>query len=165
MAFDCFLKVSGIPGESTDSKHKNWIEVLSFSWGVTQPTSASASSGGGASAERADFQDFSVVKALDKASPKLMLACADGTHIDEVVLDLCRAGGDKLKYTEYKLSNVIVSRYSPGGASQGGETLPLEEVSFNYGKVEITYTQQARAGGRGHGNVAAGWDLQANKKV
>lgn len=165
MAFDCFLKIAGIPGESTDDKHKNWIEVLSYSWGLSQPVSGSASSGGGASSERADFQDFSVVKALDKASPKLMLACADGTHIDEVKLELCRAGGDKLKYMEYKLTNVLVSGYSPGGAAQGGETLPLEEVSFNYGKVELTYTHQARAGGRGHGNVAAGWNLEENKKV
>ena len=83
MAFDAFIKIEGIPGESTDDAHADWIEVLSYSCGVSQPASGSASSGGGASAERADFQDFSIVKALDKASPKLALACADGTHIGE----------------------------------------------------------------------------------
>lgn len=165
MAFDCFLKVDGIPGESTDDKHKHWIEVLSYSWGVSQPASGSASSSGGASAERADFSDFSIVKALDKASPKLMQACADGTHIDEVTMELCRAGGDKMKYMEYKMTNAMVTGVRPGGSAQGGENLPLEEVSFNYGKIELTYTQQTRAGGRGQGNVAAGWDLEANKKV
>lgn len=165
MAFDCFLKIDGIPGESTDDKHSDWIEVLSYSWGVAQPASGSASSGGGGTAERADFADFSIVKTLDKASPKLMLACADGSHINEVTMELCRAGGDKLKYMEYKMSNVIVTSYSPGGSSQGAESLPIEEVAFNYGKVELTYTYQQRAGGGGGGNVAAGWDLETNAKV
>ncbi len=165
MAFDAFLKIDGVPGESTDDKHKDWIEVLSFSWGVSQRASGSASTGGGATAERADFQDFSIVKALDKASPKIALACADGTHIKEVIIELCRAGGDKVKYMEYKMSNAIISSVRPGGSAQGGETLPLEEVSFNYGKIEWTYTQQKRADGSGGGQVAAGWDLEANKKV
>ena len=165
MAFDAFLKIDGIPGESTDSKHKDWIEILSFSAGITQPTSGSASTAGGATAERANFTDFSIVKALDKASPKIALACADGTHIKQVTLELCRAGGDKVKYMEYKLSNCVISSYRPGGSSQGGEALPLEEVSFNYGKIEWTYTQQKRADGSGGGQVAAGWNLEQNKKV
>ena len=120
MAFDAFIKIEGIPGESTDDAHADWIEVLSYSCGVSQPASGSASSGGGASAERADFQDFSIVKALDKASPKLALACADGTHIGEIILELCRAGGDKVKYMEYKLGDAIVSSVRPGGSAQGG---------------------------------------------
>jgi type VI secretion system secreted protein Hcp len=165
MAFDAFLNVDGIPGESTDDAHADWIEVLSYSTGVSQTASGSASSGGGASSERADFQDFSIVKGLDKASPKLSVACADGTHISEVVLELCRAGGEKLKYMEYKLTDCIVSSCRPGGSSGGAETLPLEEVSFNYGKIEWTYTQQKRADGSGGGNVAAGWDLEKNVKV
>ena len=165
MAFDAFLKIEGIPGESTDEKHADWIEILSYSCAITQTASASASSGGGASSERADFSDFSIVKTLDKASPKIAVSCADGTHIPMVTLELCRAGTDKVKYMEYKMSNCIVSSCRPGGSAQGGESLPLEEVSFNYGKVEWSYTQQKRADGGGGGQVAAGWDLQLNKKV
>lgn len=165
MAFDAFLKIDGIPGESTDDAHADQIEILSYNMGVSQTASASASSGGGASSERADFQDFSIVKTLDKASPKLAVACADGTHISEVILELCRAGGDKLKYMEYKLSDCIVSSFRPGGSSQSDEALPLEEVSFNYGKIEWTYTQQKRADGSGGGNVAAGWNLETNTKI
>ncbi len=165
MAFDAFLKIANIDGESTDDAHADWMEILSFSTGVSQTASASASSGGGGSSQRADFDDFSIVKALDLASPLISVACADGTHIDEVVLELCRAGGDKLKYMEYKFTNCIVSSVRPGGSSGGADTLPLEEVSFNYGKVEWTYTKQERAGGGGGGNVASGWDLQANVKV
>ena len=79
-----------------------------------------------------------------------------------VTLELCRATGDKQKYMEYKMSDVLVSSVRPGGSSKAGETLPLEEVSFNYGKIEITYTQTDQTG-KPKGDVKANWDLSANK--
>ncbi len=163
MAFDAFLKVDGIPGESTDDKHKDWIEILSFNFGAHQPASGSASTAGGATSERVNIQDFSVVKALDKASPKLFDQCCSGKHIKEATVELCRAGGDKVKYMEYKMEEVIITSVRPGGSSHGTETLPLEEASFSFGKIKLTYTQQKRADGSGGGNVAGGWDLTANK--
>ena len=163
--FDAFLKVTDIPGESTDDKHKDWIEILSYSWGNSQTPSGTPSSGGGASAERADFQDLTVTKAIDKATPKLALACADGTHIKEVLLALHRAGGQKEKYMEYKLTHCMITSVQQGGAAEGQETLPIEEVSFNYGKVELLYVQQKRADGSGGGQVKTGWDLEKNAKV
>jgi type VI secretion system secreted protein Hcp len=163
MAFDAFLKIEGIPGESTDDKHKDWIEILSYSHGLSQAASGSRSSGGSATAERCNHQDVSIVKTLDKASPKLALFCCNGSHIKEVIIELCRAGGDKQKYMEYKLSDVIISSVRPGGSAQGGETLPLEEVSFNYGKIEWTYTEMDKSSGKPKGNVKSNWDLKANK--
>jgi type VI secretion system secreted protein Hcp len=163
MAFDAFLKIATIPGESTDDKHKDWIEILSFSHGLSQPGSGARSSGGAASAERVNHQDFSIVKTLDKASPKLALACCKGEHIKEVTLALHRATGDKQKYMEYKLSDVIVSSVRPGGSAHGGEQLPLEEVGFNYGKIEWTYTATDHKTGKGAGDVKGHWDLTANK--
>lgn len=163
MAFDAFLKIDGIPGESTDDKHKDWIEVLSFSHGLSQPTSGSVSSGGGRTSERCEHAPYSIVKALDKASPKIALSCCNGNHISEIKIELCRAGGDKQKYMEYKMSDVIVSSVRPGGSSQGGETLPLEEVAFSYGKIEWTYTETDHKTGKPKGNVASNWDLHANK--
>ena len=162
MAADNFLKFDGIKGESTDDKHKDWIEVLSFNWGVSQQASATASSSGGGGVQRADFQDLSIVKLMDSASPLLMKACAGGDHIDEVTLELCRAGGEKLLYMEYKLSNVIIGSVNIGGGG-GGE--PTESITLNYGKIQQTYTKQARKGGGGAGNVEAGWNLQENKPV
>ncbi len=163
MAFDAFLKVDGIEGESQDDKHKSWIEILSYSCGATQPVAGSRSSGGGASAERVNLQDFSVMKTLDKASPKLFFNCCNGKHLKEVKLELCRATGDKQKYMEYKMSDVLVSSVRPGGSAHGGETLPLEEVSFNYGKIEVIYTVTDQKTGAAKGDVKANWDAVANK--
>jgi type VI secretion system secreted protein Hcp len=163
MAFDAFLKIDGIPGESTDDKHKDWVEILSYSHGLSQPATGSASSGGARTAERCNHQDFSVVKTLDKASPKLALFCCNGKHIPKVTVELCRATEDKTKYMEYLLTDVIVSSVRPGGSAQGGETLPLEEVSFNYGKIEWTYTATDHKTGKPAGDVKANWDQIANK--
>jgi len=163
MAFDAFLKIDGIDGESTDDKHKGWIEVLSFNHGATQPPSATASSAGGGTTERVNVHDLVITKHVDKASPKLLENCCNGKHIGTVTIELCRAGGDKLKYMEMKYEQVIISGVQAGGAAQGGDNLPTETISFNPGKLKHTYTQQKRADGSGGGNVTGGWDLTANK--
>ena len=163
MAFDCFMKIDDIPGESTDDKHSEWIELLSYSHGVSQSSSGSASSGGGRSAERCDHADFTVVKTLDKASPKITLACCKGDHIKEIKMELCRATGDKQKYMEYVLSDVIVSSVRPDGSAKGGESLPVEEVSFNYGKIEWIYTETDHKTGKPKGDVKSHWSLEENK--
>ncbi len=161
MAFDTFMKIDGIAGESTDDKHKDWIEITSFSHGMNQPISVSASTAGGASAERVDIQDFAVTKILDKASPKLYEYCCKGKHMPSVIVEMCRAGGDKMRYMEIKMEDVMVSSVSPSGSS-GGD-FPGESVSFNFGRIKWTYTQQKRADGSGGGNVTGGWDLEKNK--
>jgi type VI secretion system secreted protein Hcp len=161
--FDVFLKIDGIAGESMDDKHKDWIEVLSFSHGMKQPASATRSSAGGAGAERCDHEDFVILKALDKASPKIMEQCCNGKHIKEVVVEMCRAGGDKVRYMEIKMEEVIISAVTPTGSSKSEAGFPTEHVGFNYGRIKWTYTQQKREDGSGGGNVAGGWDLTKNK--
>lgn len=163
MAFDAFLKIGTIPGESTDDKHKDWIEILSYNHGLEQKSSGSQSSGGARSAERCNHEDFTIVKALDKASPKLAYACCRGEHIQEITVELCRATGDKQPYMSYKMNDVIVSAVRPGGSASGEEALPLEEVSFNYGKITWKYTMTDHKTGRPAGNVENNWDLTSNK--
>ncbi|TDR70281.1 Hcp family type VI secretion system effector [Paludibacterium purpuratum] len=164
MAFDAFLKIDGIPGESTDDAHKDWIEILSFDHSLEQPAQATASSAGGATAERVNHGMFVISHSLDKSSPKLYEACCTGKHIKDVTIELCRAGGDKLKYMEVKMEQVLVSKVVPSGTSNDAG-FPSEKVSFSYGKIKWTYTQQKRQDGSGGGNVSAGWDLTANKTI
>lgn len=159
MAFDAFIKIEGIPGESLDEKHKDWIEVTDYNFGVRQSTSATASSSGGASSGRATLADFSFTKLLDQASSKLFQASCAGTHIAKLTLSLNRAGGDKLKYFEIELEEVIISDFVQGGGS--GE--PLEYIQINYGRIKTTYTLQKRANGGAGGNISGGWDRIRNK--
>jgi type VI secretion system secreted protein Hcp len=160
MAGDCFLKIDKVPGESTDEKHKDWIEVLSYSHGITQKGAGGRSTGGAASGGRTDHQDFSIVKALDKASPTLNLLCCQGDHIPNVVIELCRATGKKEKYMEYKMQDVIISSVSIGG---GGGGLPTESVTFNYGKLTWNYIQTDHKTGEAKGNIEKFWSLIDNK--
>lgn len=165
MAFDAFIKIDGIPGESSDDKHKEWIEIVNYDHRIEQPASSTASSVGGATAERVNHGTFNFVHQLDKATPKLLEACCTGKHIKEVTIEFCRAGGDKLKYMEIKLEQVLVSAVSENGASTAESGFPGESVALSYGKIKWTYTQQKRADGAGGGNVSAGWDLTANKTI
>jgi type VI secretion system secreted protein Hcp len=164
MAFDAFMKIDGIEGESNDSKHKGELEVLSYSFGVSQAITGTVSSTGTFTGQRADHAPLTFHKHLDKASPKLKAACAGGDHLKSAVLTLCRAAGDKQPYMEYKLSDVLVSSYRIGGSSQGEGPVPVEEVSLVYGKIEYKYTVIG-IDGKAAGNVSAGWNLKENKKA
>jgi len=164
MPFDSFLKIDGVDGESTDAKHKGEIEILSFSWGVAQAITGTVSSTGTFSGQRADLVALTVVKQLDKSSPKLAQACAAGDHFKGAVLTLCRAGGDKQPYMKYKLSDVLLEAVRTGGASHGEGGVPTEEVSLRYAKIELEYTVVG-TDGKPAGSVAGGWDLKENKKA
>jgi type VI secretion system secreted protein Hcp len=121
-------------------------------------TPSTASSSGGATAERVNHGRFHVVHLLDKTSPKLYDACCTGKHIKEVVIELYRAGGDKTKYAEIRMEQAIVASVDMAG---GGD-FPGEIISFSYGKISWDYIQQKRTDGTGGGHIAAGWDLTRN---
>ena len=160
--FDTYLQIEGVPGESLDEKHKDWIELLGFDHKMDQPTSSSKGSAGGAATGRTVHSDFVIHKLIDKSSPKLYEAVSSGKHFKKCKLEVCRAGGSQLKYYEVTLEEVLISHV---GISKSGEDggVPTESISFNYGKIEWTYTQQKRADGSGGGNVTAKYDLTAGK--
>lgn len=160
MAVDYFLKISGMEGESQDDKHKGEIEILSWNWGATQ--TGTHARGGGGGAGRVDMQDFTLTKYIDKASPKLILACAKGDHVDKAILTCRKAGGEQQEYLKVTFSGLMVSSYQTGG-SEGGEN-PTENVSLNFGKVEFEYREQKPDGTLG-GTVKAGYDLKTNKPI
>lgn len=165
MAFDAFIQLDGIKGESTDDKHKDWLEILSFGFGAQQSQSGTSSSAGNLSSARVNVQNFTFMHYLDLASPKLFEYCCTGQSIPKVTISLNRAGGDKAKYMEYKLTDVIVTSVGKGGdASSASHDVPLESISLAFGKIEMTYTKIG-IDGKAAGNASAGWDLKANKKV
>jgi type VI secretion system secreted protein Hcp len=160
MAVDMFIKIDGIKGESKDKAHKDEIDVLAWSWGISQ--SGTLHAGGGAGAGKANFQDVSFTKWIDKASPELMLACASGKHIKNAVLVVRKAGGDKpLEYLKYTLEPVMVTSLSTGGS--GGEDRLTENVTLNFGTVKVEYDEQEAKGG-GTGPVTFSWDIAQNEK-
>jgi type VI secretion system secreted protein Hcp len=157
MAVDMFLKITDIPGESRDDKHKDEIEIVSFSWAVSQ--SGTVSGGGGGGAGKTEFQDFSFAMPVSKASPKLFLACAKGEHLAEATLTVRKAGATQVDFLVYKLSDCIVSTYQEGADT--GSELPGDAFTLNFAKIEISYKEQDPKGGVG-AETQAGWDLKQN---
>jgi type VI secretion system secreted protein Hcp len=161
VASDYLLKIDGIKGESTDAKHKDEIEIESFSWGATQP--GTFSSGGGGGAGKVSFQDIHFTTRVNVASPNLMVACASGQHIKVATLTVRKAGKDQQEYYIIKLSDNLVSSYQSGG-SEGSNALPVDQFSLNFAKIEFEYKIQKPDGTLG-ASVKGGWDLKTNKKV
>lgn len=160
MAVDMFVEMKPINGESSDDKHKDWIEILSFNQGVTQPVS-SASRTGGRTGGRADFSPFCFSKVMDKATPDLNKFCAQGTHIATVNVELCLASEEKHVFMKYELSDVIIQSVTVGG-SQQDESRPTEDVCMAFGKIKWEYTPIDQTG-KGAAAAKAEWDLEANK--
>src|SRR5262245_38880290 len=111
-AVDYFLKIKGIDGESADGKHKGEIDVESWSWGETQ--SGTGQFGGGSGAGKVQMQDFHFVMKMNKATPKLMLACASGEHIADALLTCRKAGKDQQEFLKIKFTDLLVSSYQSG---------------------------------------------------
>jgi type VI secretion system secreted protein Hcp len=161
MAIDVYLHIDGIKGESTDDRHKDWIECKSVSWAVEQPRSATSSTGGGHTAERCEHRDVVITKLADLASPILLQTCSAGRTIPKAKLEFMRADaqGERVKYFEIELDNVLIGAVSPS-VSEGD--IMTEEVGFKFSKVRWKYTQQRVSGGMG-GNTSGGWDLATNR--
>jgi len=157
---DFFIKFDGIKGESTDVKHKDEIDVESWSWGETHPGSASSGGGGGAAGKVA-MQDFHFVMKLNRASPGLMKACATGQHIKLATLSARKAGKGQQEYLTFKFHDVLVSSFQTGGA-EGSTLVPTDQVSFNFAKLEVEYKPEKADGSLGAG-VEFRYDLKTNK--
>jgi len=146
--FDAFLKIEGVEGESTDSKHLNWIEVQSFAHGNTSPAPATGKPG---------FSDCCLTKYTDKSSPVLEQNCAQGKHFRSANLELVTADANRVRFYQIVLSNVVVSSVSASGTT-GASTKPLESLCLTYSQISWTYTE-LDASGVPAGDFKAWWDL------
>ncbi len=158
MAVDMFLKITGVEGESTDKSHKGEIDVLAWSWGMSQ--SGTTHMGGGGGSGKVNVQDISLTKYVDASSNALMLGCCKGTHFDEAVLVVRKAGDTPLEYIKLTMKEVIVSSLSTGGS--GGEDRLTENLTLNFAEFKYEYQTQSTKGGKEGGARTAAWNIAEN---
>jgi type VI secretion system secreted protein Hcp len=159
-AVDYFLKIKGIEGEAQDAKHPSEIELESWSFGESNSGSHAGGMGGGAG--KVTMQDFHFVMRVNKSSPKLFIACATGSHIDQAVLTCRKAGKEQQEFLKYTFSDLLISNYQTGGSA--GDVIPTEQISFNFAKIEVEYKAQKKDGTL-EGGIKAGYDLKKNAEV
>ena len=157
MAADIFAKIGDIKGESLDAKHKDEVEVLSWSWGVAQ--SGSITGGGGQG--KASFNDFHFTHAIDKSSPVLMKACATGNHIKDATITVRKAGKGQQEYLIIKMTDIIITGVSPSGSGDSAAT--AESVALQFAKVELEYKPQ-KADGSLDAGVFFKYDIKSQKE-
>jgi type VI secretion system secreted protein Hcp len=156
VAADIFAKLGDIKGESLDDKHKDEIEVLSWSWGVTNAVTAA---GSGAAQGRARFQDLSFTHKIDKASPVLMQACATGVHLKDATITHRKAGKGQQEFLIVKMNDVIITAVAHGGTTAQPAS---ETVTLAFAKVDLEYKPQKPDGSLDAG-IHFKYDLKANK--
>jgi len=159
MALDMFLDIKGeVAGEAQDSKHKDEIDVLAWSWGLSQ--SGSFHVGGGGGSGKANFQDISITKWIDKSSATLALYCANGDHFTDAKLVVRKAGKNPLEYLTIEMKKVLITSISTGGS--GGEDKLTENLTLNFAEVKVTYKEQ-KEDGSGGVEKNFKWNIPANE--
>ena len=159
MAADIHLKLGDIKGESTDDKHKDEIDVLSWSWGMSNAPSVVTGGGGGVG--KVHFQDIQFVHRIDRASPNIMKACAIGEHIKDATLSQLKSGKTRVDYIIIKLNDVLVTSVSDSASS--GDEQPTENVTLAFAKVDFEYKPQKPDGSFDAG-IHFKYDIKANKE-
>ncbi len=158
MALDMFIKIDSIKGESTDDKHKDEIDVLAWSWGMSQSGTTHTGEGGGAG--RVSFKNLTITKRTDSASPALMLACSRGSHIKEATLTVRKPGEMPVEFVRLKLTEIMVS--SLDDVTCGDEPFIAEQVTLDFSKVQFEYFRQ-KPDGTTEPVPSFKWDIKANK--
>ena len=160
MAVDMFLKLDGCDGESADDEHTDEIDLLAYSWGMTQ--SGSMHIGGGGGSGKVNVQDMSITKYLDKATTVLMQKCCSGKHFSSAVLTCRKAGEKPITYLKITMEEVLVSSVSEGGS--GGDDRQTENITLNFAKVKVEYTPQKADGSAGAASEL-GFDIRKNVEM
>jgi len=165
MAFDTFLSIDTVTGEATQANHVGWIEVFSFSWGASNPTTVGATSGG-LSAGKVSVSSFNVMKKTEASSCSLFAACCAGQHFPTATVEMSKAtgtSGQQQVYLKYTFTDVMVESVQWSG-STGGDDTPTESLSLAFAQVAISYSKQGEADGTMTPAGNASWDLTAVSK-
>jgi type VI secretion system secreted protein Hcp len=160
MAYDAFLKLDGMDGESSDDKYKGYVEVSSFSFGITHMTTIGSATGGAGSG-RAALGELTISKVVDKSSTVLFQKCATGEHFAKGKFVVRKAGGTQMEYLVLTMETVFVT--SAHFSSASGEENANESVSLAIGKLGVDYSPQDSLG-KPMASIHGGWDQIGNKK-
>lgn len=155
---DASLKIDGIEGPADNG----FFDLESFSWGTTQTPTYGCGSAGSVQAGQVSMQDFHFTMKVNKASPQLFLACAEGNHFPKVDLIVRKAGDPDIEFFKIELSEVMITSYSVSG--QSGGDVPEEQITVNFGQIIMEYKEHSPEGTPG-ASVITGWDLKKNKKI
>jgi type VI secretion system secreted protein Hcp len=161
MAFDTFIRIDSIQGESADAAHPGEIEVYSFSWGESNPATATA--GSGFSAGKVSVTSVDFMTKFSKASPLLMRACATGQHLKTALISCRKSGVKPQDFLRITLTDVLVSSYQTS-ASSGGDDVPTDSVALGFAQIQVDYRQQQTDGSLG-ASTLFGWNQVAGKAV
>lgn len=165
MAFEAYLKLDGIEGQATDSKHEKWIQLISYQHSIINETTGQKSSGGAHTGGQVVHHDVGIVKNMDGTSPTLSLACCQGKSIPTAIIELVRSGGsgtDPVPYQKIEYTNVVIKAISPNGDVHA--SFPTEALSFTYSSIKWTHTKTGKDG-KPQGEIVGGWDLEKNTKL
>lgn len=154
MATDYFLKLEGIQGESQDEKHKDEIQIMSWSWGGSNVSSVAGTGGSGAG--KVSLSDLNVMINFDKSSPKFFKTVCAGTHIPSGTLTAIKAGSDGKPYLKVDFKELFVTSLQ---MSASGE-IPTVSVSFSYNEIKLDYSTQNE-----QGNVTSTGPVTYNTKT
>jgi type VI secretion system secreted protein Hcp len=156
MAVDYFLKLDGIKGESVDEKHKDEIQIMSWSWGASQVSSVAGTGGSGAG--KADLSDLSIMANFDKSTPLFFKSIVKGDHIKTGTLSAIKSGADGKPYLKVDFKELFVSSLQLSASSE----VPTVSISFTYNEIKIDYSQQNEQGNL-TSTGAVTYELKANK--
>jgi type VI secretion system secreted protein Hcp len=159
MATDAFLEFEPkVASECVVKGFEGQIQVLAWSWGMSQTGTTHHGSGGGAG--KVNVQDLSFTHYVDKTTPNLIQACCTGKHFDSLTLTMRKAGGEPLPFLIIKMTDVLVSSLSSGGS--GGEDQLTENVTVNFGAFEVSYQPQDNKGAKKGGAITTKYDIAKN---
>ena len=150
-----FLHINGVSGESQDSRNMDDIIIQSMTWGLARSVDVA----GGDTDAKPTFAEFTVTKAIDKASSRLFLKAADGQTVPRVELFVYR-GEDATPYLYMDFRDVVITGFDQGTEGESN----LESVSFAYGSVKLAYRQEISDGNYAP-PVSAGWDVRSDSKL
>jgi type VI secretion system secreted protein Hcp len=162
MAYNAFLKIQGIDGEATQKGFEKAVEIFSFSWGASNPSSMGPGATGHGSG-RVSISDFNFMKKSEVSSAKLFNYCCEGTAIPTITAHLLKSGGKDttVEFLKYTFSDCVITSLQWSGSS-GGDDQPTESVSIAFAKVEIDYMQQTTKDQKGKKAGLAAWDIAKN---